>query len=195
MEHKDWHSRGYLPHLDRPGLIQGITFRLWDSLPAHVVALLQEEAETTADEIKRARVEAYLNAGYGRCYLREPQIARLVEQAFFYFDGQRYRLIAWVVMPNHVHVLIEQFEGQPLDKIIHSWKSYTATEANDYLRRQGKFWYPDYYDRYIRDERHFANAVNYIHNNPVKAGLVEQAEDWEFSSARVYQRDTGCEPA
>jgi REP element-mobilizing transposase RayT len=183
MTHKGWHSRGYLPHFDQPGLVQGITYRLWDALPAHVLDKLIAESDDETE--KRAQLEEYLNAGYGACYLSHPHIAQTVQDNFLHFDGRRYRLIAWVVMPNHVHVMIEQFEGHPLDKIIHSWKSYTATEANNHLKRRGQFWYPDYYDRYIRDERHFANAVNYIHNNPVKIGLVERAEDWEFSSARL----------
>ncbi len=138
---------------------------------------------------KRNRLEEFLNAGYGDCYLRDPRIARLVENNLHHFDGKRYRLIAWVIMPNHVHVMIEIFKGHPMDKVIHSWKSYTATEANKLLQRQGKFWFADYFDRYIRDERHFTNAIRYIHQNPVKAGLVEKAEDWLFSSARLWNAD------
>ena len=184
--HMGWYSRGYLPHFDAPGLIQGITFRLWDSLPANVVQILAEEADNAA---KRTRVEEYLNAGYGACYLADSRIAHLMEGTLQFFDGKRYRLIAWVVMPNHVHVLVEIFEGWPLDKILHSWKSYSATEANKILQREGKFWFREYFDRYIRDERHFANAVQYIHQNPVRAGLVECAEEWLYSSARLWLED------
>jgi REP element-mobilizing transposase RayT len=185
MEHKNWHSRGYLPHFDAPGLIQGITYRLSDSLPAEIIELLQSEAKTMADAEKRSRIETYLNAGYGACYLRQPPIAKLVEDTWLHFDGNRYNLIAWVVMPNHVHVMIEIIEGHPLDRIIHSWKSFTASEANRLLRRTGQFWFNDYFDRYIRDEKHYYNAIHYIHENPVVARLVERAEDWPFSSARL----------
>ncbi|NIP53220.1 MAG: hypothetical protein GWN00_35180, partial [Aliifodinibius sp.] len=87
------------------------------------------------------------------------QIATLVEGALHYFDGKRYRLFAWAVMPNHVHVLIEIFEGFPLHFVVQSWKSFTATEANALLNRTGTFWYREYFDRFIRDERHFNNAV------------------------------------
>ena len=184
MKHKEWYSRGYLPHFDAPGLIQGVTLRLWDSLPAEIVEQL--EKDSLEDSAKRTRVEEYLNVGYGACYLGDPRIARLVENALLHFDGQRYRLIAWVIMPNHVHVLLEIFAGYPLDTVVHSWKSYTANEANKLLQRQGRFWFREYFDRYIRDEQHFANAVRYIHDNPVKAGLVEKAENWAFSSARLY---------
>jgi REP element-mobilizing transposase RayT len=190
--HRGWYSRGYVPHFDHPGLIQGITFRLADSLPAHARTSMVEELKNADNSTKRARIEAYLNAGYGACYLRDPRIARLVEDALLHFDGARYRLIAWVIMPNHVHVLVEMFEGYSLDKIVHSWKSYSAKEANRILGRTGRFWFREYFDRYIRDERHFANAVRYIHHNPVNAGLVDTPEDWPFSSARhCCQQDAG----
>jgi REP element-mobilizing transposase RayT len=187
VTHKGWCSRGYLPHFDQPGLVQGITFRLWDSLPSHVVESLIQEHKQITDAAKRARIESYLNTGHGACYLRDPRIGRLVENALLHFDGARYRMIAWVVMPNHVHTLIETIEGYPLHTILHSWKSYTANKANQILGRRGRFWFPEYFDRYIRDERHFANAVRYIHENPVKAGLVERPEEWPFSSARLLE--------
>ena len=188
LPHKGWHSRGYIPHFDHPDLIQGITFRLADSLPAHVRASMAEELKNATSSTKRARIEAYLNAGHGACYLRDPRIARLVENALLYFDQERYRLIAWVIMPNHVHVLIVIFEGYPLSNVVHSWKSYTAKEANRILGRTGQFWFREYFDRYIRDEHHFANAVRYIHNNPVNAGLVETPEEWPFSSASYFYK-------
>ena len=181
--HKGWYSRGYLPHFDQPGLVQGITFRLGDSLPRYIAESLAREGTDIPDAVKRARIEKYLNAGYGACYLRDPSIARLVQNALLYFDGVRYHAIAWVVMPNHVHVLIETVEGYPLHQILHSWKSFTAKKANQILGRSGRFWFPEYFDRYVRDERHLSDSVRYIHWNPVKAGLVESPEDWPFSSA------------
>lgn len=112
------------------------------------------------------------------------RIAQLIEEALLHFDGQRYHLLAWVVMPNHVHVLIETLAGHPLAEVEHSWKSFTAKEANVILGRRGTFWQAESFDRVIRNEQHLANAIQYIHNNPVKAGLVSQAEDWLYSSAR-----------
>ncbi|MCA9971100.1 MAG: transposase, partial [Anaerolineales bacterium] len=129
-----------------------------------------------------------LDAGYGACHLRRPEIGRLVENALLHFDGERYALLAWVIMPNHVHVLIESRPGHPLRQLAHSWKSYTAHQAGNLLRLSGPFWYHDYFDRFIRDKRHFSNTVRYIHYNPVTAGLVNEAADWPLSSARWFDQ-------
>jgi putative DNA methylase len=189
QEHKQWYSRGYLPHFDHPGLQQAITYHLADSLPASALKRMEEMAKLQKDPDAelRCRIQKYLDAGYGACYLKEPRIAAMVEQSFMYFDEERYKLLAWVIMPNHVHVLIEMFSGSLLCDIIHSWKSFTAQEANKLLNRKGQFWYREYYDRFIRDNNHFHRAVFYIHNNPVKAGLVSCPEDYPFSSARFLK--------
>jgi putative transposase len=183
QEHRGWYSRGYLPHYDEPGLIQAITFRLHDSLPMERRDEWSPLATTDASK-RRARLQALLDAGWGSCALRDERIARVVEQAFLFYDGKTYRLLAWVVMPNHVHVLIEVMPGHSLASIVRKWKTYTAKQANKILGSQGPFWQSDYYDRYIRNEQHLEQAVLYVHGNPVKAGLVQRAEDWPFSSAR-----------
>ncbi len=174
MKHKGWYCRKYLPHLDTPEQIQSITFRLNDALPRQVVEHLKKDGENglITDLEKRTRIENYLDAGHGHCWLKQPSIANLVENAFFHFDKQHYLLLAWCIMPNHIHVLIKTKTDHPLHKIIHSWKSYTAKEANKQLGCTGVFWQRDYYDRYIRNDRHFAAVCEYIENNSVKAGLV-----------------------
>ncbi len=175
-----WHSRGYVPHFDRAGLVQLITFRLADSLPRGAL----EASPGTAQSLqRRMRLERLLDNGYGECLLANRRIASLVEDELLHFDAGRYHLLAWVIMPNHVHVLVETLAGHPLSAILHSWKSYTAKAANRMLGRSGPIWQPEYFDRAIRDERHLAAAIEYIHNNPVKAGLAQRAEDWPFSSA------------
>lgn len=196
---KGWHSRGYLPHFDQPGFVQFITFRLGDALPGSVLEKLKIEQahankslarpleETQIEEERRKQIEAYLDAGHGACHLRNPEIARLVENALLHFDGNRYQLLAWVIMPNHVHVLIETKTGFPLSEIVHSWKSFTAKQANKILKRTGDFWQPDYYDRYIRDTHHLQKAIRYIHENPVKTGLVQKAQEWPFGSAHIVE--------
>jgi len=179
-----WHARGYLPHYDAPGVIQMITYRLEDAMPASLrhewEALFQIEDE----RLRRTKIEAYLDLGRGACHLRDPSVATLVENGWLHFDGQRYRLLAWVVMPNHVHALLEVWEA-PLPDLVRSWKSYTSKEANRLLKRSGRFWQEDYWDRYIRDEGHCSKAIHYTEWNAVKAGLVNAPELWPFSSANA----------
>ena len=90
----------------------------------------------------------------------------------FYFDGTRYELMAWCIMPNHVHAIVQPLPGYDLSQITHSWKSFTAHEANGILQRSGEFWQPESYDHLIRDEADFQHCLYYLLSNPEKAGLV-----------------------
>ena len=184
---KGWHSRGYLPHFEGGEIPQFITFRLADSVPQELLRRWRRElaAESAGDweAAYRRRVELYLDQGYGECYLRDPRVATMAQDALLYFDGARYCLRAWVVMPNHLHLLLTPSPGCEISEIMHSRKLYTARQANKILNRAGQFWQRDYFDRYIRDERHYLTTVNYIENNPVKVGLCQRAGDWPYSSA------------
>jgi REP element-mobilizing transposase RayT len=185
-------------------LIQGLTFRLYDSVPAAVVENWKRELgwmeHRTTTELDAAhdrqrhelhrRVAAYEDSGAGYCYFNYPAVAQFMEEALHFFHGERYQLMAWCVMPNHVHALISPLEPWTIGKIVQSWKRHTARQANELLNRTGgAFWAPDYNDRFIRDEPHVLWAVNYIHQNPVKAGLCSKAEDWQWSSARRVVRE------
>jgi putative DNA methylase len=176
--HEGWHSRGYLPHFDAPGIVQSVTLRLADSLPSHLLD------RASNDLARRKQADTTLDTGLGVCALRDARIGGVVEAALLHFDGRRYRLLAWCVMPNHVHVLVEPLGAHALSAIVQSWKSFTAKRANAILDQAGRFWAPDYFDRYIRDEAHLQTAINYIEHNPVKAGLAAAAEAWAWSSAR-----------
>ena len=178
-----WRQRGYLPHRDEPGLTQFLTFRLADCFPAELRSEWQALMEIEDDRQRQRKLEAYLDLGRGICHLRRPELASLVESALRFFHGSRYNLLAWVVMPNHVHVLLTQ-RDEPLGKIVGSWKSYTAKEANQVLGRTGQFWDEDYWDTYMRDDPHAEKTRRYIENNPVKAGLVREPVEWPWSSAR-----------
>jgi putative DNA methylase len=132
---------------------------------------------------RRKRIEEALDQGRGACVLARPELAAIVKEALRHFDGSRYRLYAWVIMPNHVHALITPLKDHSLSDILHSWKSHTAKQINKQLGQTGQFWQEEYYDRMIRDETHYAAVVDYIENNPVKAGLCAKPADWIFSSA------------
>ncbi|MEZ0390255.1 MAG: transposase [Verrucomicrobium sp.] len=180
-----------MPHFEQEHLVQAITFRLADSLPSSVLQTWERELAKEPDKsrviIVQRRIASYLDAGSGDCWLSHPSIAQLVESALFRHDNQRYRLIAWCVMPNHVHVMIECIPPHKLPSILQSWKGYTSREANKILGRTGLFWQKDYHDRFVRDEKHFASAINYIHQNPVKASLITDASHFPFSSARFQE--------
>jgi REP element-mobilizing transposase RayT len=179
MDVKGWHSRGYLPHFDSQDVTQFVTFRLADSLPPAALQRLRGSARA-----ERVRDEM-LDRGWGACWLKEDAIAQIVQDAFLLFDGERYRLHAWTIMPNHVHVLLSQAAGRSLGALIASWKRFTAAGANRTIGRSGPFWQKDYWDRFIRNDEHFAAAERYIDANPVKAGLAEAAHQWRWGSARL----------
>lgn len=175
-----WYSRGRLPHFEGGPTPQFLTFRLFDSVPQSLI----EEWKAKLDDVHfRKQVEKFLDSGYGSCFLSDPSVAKIVEDNLKFHDKKKYDLEAWVIMPNHSHVLVTPYEGVELSSIVHSMKSYTAHEANKILGRTGRFWQVEPFDRYIRNARHFAAVVRYIENNPVKAGLCGEASEWRFSSA------------
>ena len=183
-----WRQRGYLPHRDEPGLIQFVTFRLNDSLPESRCHEWKAFLRIENYRQQRTQLEEYLDRGHGKCWLRQPAIAALTEGALRYFDGQRYQLLAWVIMPNHIHVLVEVWQT-PMAKILRSWKGYIAHAANKVLQRQGSFWEREYWDTYMRNEEQLARARRYIEQNPVKAGLIREPKGWLWGSARFRGED------
>ena len=198
---RGWHERGYLPHRDEPGLTQFVTFHLADSFPESLRSKWEHFAKIEDDCEQREVIEAYLDKGRGECHLRRPEIAKLVEDNFRQFWGccgsqtrapeapARYELRAWVVMPNHVHVLFE-VGAVSMAEIVGAWKKHTGRLANKLLGKQGAFWAEDYFDTYMRDAEHERRTIHYIENNPTKAKLVLDPKDWPWSSAR-YRDEYG----
>ena len=213
---KEWYSRGYLPHRDKISLLQSITFRLADSLPKNKLEKLELELlnipKAKQDLEKRKRIEDWLDSGIGCCALKHPEMAKVMQDALFFFDGKKYKLMAWCIMPNHVHILVEPYIE--ICKIVQSWKAFTgkwALQNNEKLGfgipvyaeenrakliipRKRVFWMREYWDRYIRNEEHFNNVINYFHNNPVKAKLCKRKEDWKWSSFRYIAEQSSAFP-
>ena len=177
-----WHARGHVPHFDAPGVLQFVTFRLDDALPAGRRAEWEALLRIEDDRERRKQLEGYLDRGFGECWLRRPGIAGLVADALRFFDGQRYRLESWVVMPNHVHLVVEVWQT-PLVQLLHSWKRHTAVAANRLLGRSGRFWQREYWDTLVRDEEHSGRARRYVEDNPLKAKFVRDLAEWPWSSA------------
>jgi len=187
-ESKGWHSRGYLPHLDAEGLTQHLTFHLADSLPrAALERCLAESASLPSgirERSRRKRMHELLDAGIGTCLLRQPACATITRDALRFGDGERYRLLAWVVMPNHVHALIETRPSWPTGKVVQTWKRHTTKAFDTVANSASKpYWQRDYWDRFVRDQAQLEAVIAYIEQNPVRAGLVDRAEAWPWSSA------------
>lgn len=177
---RGWNERGYIPHRDEPGLTQFVTFRLGDSFPAE----LQHEWETIFqledERERRLQLESWIDLGWGSCHLQDKRVAEMVYQTLRHFDGHRYHLQAFTLMPNHVHVLFE-VTTVPMHQVVKSWKQYSSNRANQLLGRTGTFWQADYWDTYMRDAEHKALTIRYIRNNPVKAGLVSDWKEWPWT--------------
>ena len=183
-----------LPHWRVPGATYVVTFRLIDSISPSAWEDYRQRKETLArrldqtlsksgsrnslDAVMAIRaemaalqenvIEPVLNESHGECWLKRPEIAGLVLEAMRHFDGDRYTLHAWSVMPNHVHAVIQPHEGQKLEKILHSWKSFTGKMANELLGKTGGFWQEEYYDHVVRDGEDFRNQIRYVLENPLK---------------------------
>ena len=185
-----WHESGRLPHRDEPGLVQFVTFRLSDAFPAELRSEWEALLKIADDRKRRTQLEAYLDRGRGACHLKRSEVATVVEESLLFRHGAGYELRAWVVMPNHIHVLF-QVGDLPLSQIVDAWKGFTAKEANKILGRKGQFWQAGYWDTYMRDCDHELKTCRYIENNPTKAKLVVFRKEWPWSSARFrddYER-------
>jgi REP element-mobilizing transposase RayT len=191
-------SHGRLPHWEQPGTVCYITFRTWDSLPRSVVAellarrdewlrahdidptepdwevtleRLSHELRTEFQRVRAERWEGALDRCSGTCPLRAPALARVVADSLEHFDGERYTLFDYVVMPNHVHLLaaFESF-GAMRDQCT-SWKHFTGTRLNRALGRTGRFWESESFDHLVRSDKQFERLRDYIADNPAAARL------------------------
>jgi REP element-mobilizing transposase RayT len=121
------------------------------------------------------RLDEALDRHHGSSHMRNPAVAEMVARTLTHFEGDRYVLHAWTVMPNHVHAIVEPLGNWPLHAILHSWKSWSSNRAYELLRRQGRFWQREYFDRIIRDDEELGRTIDYVIGNPRAAGLTEWA--------------------
>jgi len=183
-----------LPHWEQENATYAVTFRLADSLPKSVLMAYVDErqrlttlrnqflSENATHDVERVdrelaqcfskHVDEALDRGTGECHMKNPEIARVVADAITHFDGERYDLAAWCVMPNHVHLIIRPRNGHSLEKVLGGIKSFSAQRANKILGRSGSFWMTESYDHIIRDERDFYGQLDYLKGNPAKARLA-----------------------
>ncbi len=182
----------HLPHWTQEGATYFVTFRLGDSLPRSFYEKWQQERDAALQLLKisgqnetkaapsetdvlqsyREKLEAEIDLAHGECWLKNSAVAEMVEKALRHFDGERYWLGSFVIMPNHVHVLVRPIMGHGLSEILHSWKSFTAHEANRILNRTGEFWQDESFDHIVRNEAALENFAFYIEENPRHAGIA-----------------------
>lgn len=206
--------RNRLPHITPLGGTFFITFRLGDSLPRSVIHNLCEEYEYKKKELPETGDPRYHQMTqdlretifgqydyqldthlYGSCILRETKAASLLADRIAAFDGHLYDLLAYCIMPNHIHLLLcvkpldpgkERFT--PLPKIMKLIKGGSARLINQAMGKNGQLWCIDYFDRFIRSEEHLERTWHYIQQNPVKAGLVQKVEDWPWTRVKGLER-------
>lgn len=198
------HYRRYLPHILPPDERLFITFRLANSLPKDIILKLKAEKEATVELIRKtvteettrkvelykiqkryfAKFDSYLHQCLnGVQYLAIEAIAEVLVEALHYRDTKYYQLHAFCIMPNHVHVLLTStIHQEGFFRVLQSLKRHTARKSNELLDLTGNsFWGEESYDHVVRDDEEFVRIIDYIVQNPVKAGLTGKWEDWKYT--------------
>ena len=182
--------RRNLPHWSQTDCTYFVTYRLADSLPKLKLLDLQRQKanwlrmhpKPWSSEIERdfhvlfdAQTERWLDDGYGSCLLKDRSVREIVEKSLLYSNGDLFHLWSYVVMPNHVHVLVKPSAERSLVKIIQGWKSFSARNINRLLNRSGCLWMNEYFDHAVRSERQLEHFRNYIASNPLLAHLPQES--------------------
>ena len=174
---------GNLPHMHQDGTTQYVTFRLADSLPAIKI----EELNDLIEQFKKANPEPWsqethidywkmigpkserlLDNGHGVCRLRFPEGRKILIDSIAYYDGIRYEVDAYVIMPNHVHMLIRPLGTYKISKILHGIKGFSGNAINKLTCSNGEFWMRESFDRMVRSEAAYEHYLRYIISNPRK---------------------------
>jgi carbamoylphosphate synthase large subunit/REP element-mobilizing transposase RayT len=199
-------SERHLPHWQQTGATYFVTFRLTDSIAADVLAQWREERtqwlkhhpqpwdwKTAREYMRRFEEEReqWLDQGHGSCLLRDPKAAQILAESLRRFEGQRFVLDAFVVMPNHVHALVKPLDDYSIAKILHSWKSFSANAINREFGREGALWMAETFDTIVRDKFHLEACRAYIAKNPGKAALAGSQFFLERRDALVTGEQAG----
>ena len=173
--------RGVLPHMHKPSCTYFVTFCLADVARKRAIERKNLLESDDPSEIFEA---TDFEPTTGACLLKDEALAAIVESSLLHFQGERYALSAWCVMPNHVHVIVTPFGEHVLAGILQSWKSFSGRRINRRLDRSGPVWQKESFDHIVRNEHCYERFVSYVEQNPVVASLVSKPADWQFSSAR-----------
>jgi putative transposase len=198
---KQYYQRN-LPHYHPPDSMLFVTFRLANSLPNETIIRLKEERELLERKLKRERSAVQLDGQLyklrkryfgkfdkllddmtsGPHWLSDNRVATSVADSISYRDGKQYELLAYTIMPNHVHMVVTvERSATSFYRVLQSLKAYTAKEANKILNLHGAFWQHESYDHVVRNEKELGNIIWYVLHNPLKAGLVKDWKEWKWS--------------
>jgi REP element-mobilizing transposase RayT len=172
--------RGVLPHLRKAGCTYFVTFCLADVARRRGA---ERKMMRESDDPIHIAESSDLEPSSGACLLSDPALAMVVEDALLHFQGERYALSAWCVMPNHVHAVVTPWKDHTLQMILKSWKGFSGHEINRRLSRNGPVWQKESFDHIVRSAEHLERFVGYVELNPVVAGFVSKPAEWRFSSA------------
>ena len=192
-------SEGDRPHWSQAGAIVFVTFRTHDSIPKEVIQrwdreksdwlwrrgystdrewsqilpeLSEQQRRKFFKHFNRCR-EDFLDTCHGRCLLRRPELANIVANSLLHFDGERYRMGDFVVMPNHVHLLAAFASDDAMREQFDSWLHYAAFRINQQIGEKGHFWQQEPFDHLVRSGQQYEYLRDYIADNPKKAKLRE----------------------
>ena len=173
--------RRNLPHINPENAVFFITYRLAGSIPRQFIDKYLNQKKETASDNYFTEFDDYLDKQTG--HLHHKEIAKIIEESLNYYNKKQYGIIAYCIMPNHVHILINtnNFPYRNLFSIMKSIKGVSARKINKLLNKKGQFWHHESYDRMVRDRNELANTIAYIKNNPVKAGLVQTWGNWDYT--------------
>ena len=205
LDYREFYRRN-LPHIQPRGAAFLVNFRLAGSLTAEVIEKLRAESRDL--ELKLTRVkdqkerhqlrdkeqrklfgkwdDALHKTKSGPFWLKDDHIAQIVAKSIMYHDGDWFDILAYCIMPNHVHLVLVPYESSDtadysLSRIMHNIKRNSANHANNILDRTGAFWQYESYDHFARDNAELERIIKYVLYNPVKANLVNEQADWNWS--------------
>ncbi|MFP4025817.1 MAG: REP-associated tyrosine transposase [Thiohalospira sp.] len=189
--------RRKLPHIQPQNAVFFVTFNLIGAMPLHILDQLKDKYKESKHNLYNShknKIEAFDNYNdqindiidkgeYGPHWLKNHNVAKVIADSFHFLNRKEFKLICFCIMSNHVHFIAYKLTN-PLNKIMHTLKSYTANECNKILNREGAFWQREYFDRIVRDSNDLNDKIKYTINNPVKAGIVKHWAEFPFNYCR-----------
>lgn len=183
FDHNEIYSEAPISVRTGPGALRLVTLMLDDALPQEKVAGIIDSLPHEEQRERQRRLHHLLDSGYGSCLLARADVAELLDNALQSFNGRQVELVSFVIMPSHIHILAGANCGYRMEQVLLALMNWTEERLDAELGIEGRVWSRQYREQVIRDEEHMFAAIDFIHNDPVRAGLCTEAEDWEHSSA------------